>query len=156
VNELPFVRVCARHRAGSTVPPGWRVVGLAELPDVPFDLAACRLAVLGAAGDDPEALLLAAVRGCAVVLGDDGERPDEQLLEDLGRVLAVAPPATQAPLDPTQLELLRLLAEGRTLADAARRLGLSRRTAMRRVADARQRFGVTSTMMAIRAARDVR
>ena len=156
MSDRPFLIVFGSGSAAPAVPHDWHIVTLDELPLEPFDLAPSKLAVLASTTDDEEALLLAGVRGCSIILhfARGVPPPDEQFLEDLGRVVDTAPPADPTPLDLTQLELLRRLAEGLTLVDAARDLGLSRRTAMRRLADARRRLGVSSTMMAIRVARD--
>ena len=67
-------------------------------------------------------------------------------------------PATGAltDLDPQVQSLLRLMVDGATLGDAARALHLSRRTADRRLAEARRVLGVRSTteaLVAVAAAR---
>ena len=73
--------------------------------------------MLASTADDDEALLLAGVRGCSIVLHIARGRspPDEQFLEDLGRVVDAAPPADATPLDRSQVELLHRLADGLTL-----------------------------------------
>ncbi len=156
MSDRPFLIVLGSGAVVPAIPHDWQVVTLEDLPSEPFDLGPSKLAVLASTADDDEALLLAGVRGCSIVLHTavGASPPDEQFLEDLGRVVEAAPPADATPLDRSQVELLQRLADGLTLVDAARDLGLSRRTAMRRLADARRRLGVSSTMMAIRAARD--
>jgi DNA-binding NarL/FixJ family response regulator len=52
-------------------------------------------------------------------------------------------------LEPQQRALLALLAEGLTLGEAAWQLGLPRRTADRRLADARRALGTDRTAEAI-------
>ena len=56
-------------------------------------------------------------------------------------------------IDPDAVAILAILAEGRTLGDAASTLGLSRRTADRRLAEAREAFGVERTVEAVSRAR---
>jgi hypothetical protein len=53
-------------------------------------------------------------------------------------------------LNADQVALLNGLAGGRTLTDVARSLGMSRRTATRRLAEARAILDVTTTIEAIR------
>ncbi len=55
-------------------------------------------------------------------------------------------------LSPDQQELLRLLLAGQTMAAAATRLAMSRRTADRRIAAARRAYGVASTAQLLRVA----
>ena len=56
---------------------------------------------------------------------------------------------TLTDLDPQVQSLLRLMVDGATLGDAARALHLSRRTADRRIAEARRVLGVRSTTEAL-------
>jgi DNA-binding NarL/FixJ family response regulator len=102
--------------------------------------AALRLALDGAS------LVIHAVAPRAVL---------DRLYEDLRRigpvevVTAARPPGPGDLLDKDARELLRLLAQGLTLNDAADALHLSLRTANRRLADARRTLGVTTTLEAI-------
>lgn len=117
---------------------------------------------------DIEAVILAAKSGRSVdvvVVGSDELASDllEAVTGELRRVgpgvqvLESAPPETAArSLDEQAQSLLDLLADGMTVAQAARRLGLSSRTATRRIEAARQHFGVASTAEAIVASRAVR
>jgi DNA-binding NarL/FixJ family response regulator len=61
----------------------------------------------------------------------------------------IAPSSARGVLDPEQLRLLAVLGKGRTVAEAARELHLSRRTAQRRLADIRSRLGVPTTAAAV-------
>ena len=153
MNGRPFGVIVGRGRVEVPVSAGWRTTTLADLPDEPFDLADRRLVVAASVtdADSARATLVAAARGCAVVVDItmDHEATAE-FIEDLGRIVDLAAPSERVPLDGDQLMLLERLATGVTLVDAARQLGLSRRTATRRLADARRRLGTTSTTTAVR------
>jgi hypothetical protein len=72
------------------------------------------------------------------------------LLEDLERVGRISSPVEDGfVLDEGQRRLLALLADGVTVAVAAQQAGVSLRTANRRLADARARLGVDSTVEAV-------
>ena len=81
----------------------------------------------------------------------------DRLLDDLrrlGRVEHITAVDLPAPtLTRQQRALIELLADGLTLAEAAWQLGLSRRTADRRLAAAREVLAVRTTAEAIIAAR---
>ena len=126
---------------------------------------------------DARAALLAAVRGAGLAVRLDRGQPwASAFLADLARLDAApdphstadhphpaAPagladparptgtraPAPVGPLTPEQRQLLDLLAAGASIAQAARALFLSLRTANRRVATARDALGVTSTREAV-------
>jgi DNA-binding NarL/FixJ family response regulator len=88
---------------------------------------------------DARALLLAALGGAGVVAVVDVDREvADRLVDDLRRLGPVRHVTDDVPapirLDPQQRALLALLAEGLTLGEAAWQLGLSRRTADRRLA----------------------
>jgi DNA-binding NarL/FixJ family response regulator len=102
---------------------------------------------------DAVAAVLAAIAGYGLIveLRVDGAVRD-RLLDDLRhagplevRAVAAAPP----DLDEASQALLRSIAAGETLSDAARRLGISRRTADRRLAAIRATLGVQRTVEAI-------
>jgi len=131
-------------------------VALDELPDEPYDLALARLVVAVDVVDDGSArgALLAAVRGVDVVARVT--LPGRQRLDflaELARVADVRPADASAweRLADEQRELLRLLAAGRTLDAAADRLGWSRRTATRRLSEAKDVLRVTTTAEAVQA-----
>ncbi len=116
---------------------------------------------------DVEAVVVAAKSGRlvdVVVVGDDGQAAPllEAVTGELRRVgpdvrvLDSTQPASAPSLDEQTQALLDLLADGLTVAQAARRLGLSSRTATRRIQAARERLGVTSTAEAVVASRPVR
>lgn len=144
-------------RCPAPVPPaplGWTATTIDALPAEPFALGHLRLAVVGDVVDarDAATYLLAAARGVAVVVGLRFTGPAaEQFLDDLGRLteLRQAPSQVNA-LSVEHRQLLDALAEGLTLTAAAERLGLSRRTATRRLAEARALLGVSTTVEALR------
>lgn len=139
----------ARLRAG-----GWTVID--RLTDLPVDLrrVVCRAVVR----DEETAAqaVLAAAWGAGVVLAA-GEAPPlvrARLVDDLariGRVRRVADAASSRRVSSDAAAILDLVADGHTLGEAARRLNLSRRTADRRLAEARVALGVRSTTAAVAA-----
>ena len=115
-----------------------------------------RLAATGSVATEHEAaaVLMAAVRGCSVLvrLTWIGEQPASSSTASNASSTSNLPP-TPRSLDSEQTLLLESLAGGLTVVDAARRFGWSRRTATRRLADAKRRLGVTSTSRAIHVTR---
>ena len=112
----------------------------------------CTGRVTGA--EDASAALLALVAGAGLIA--DVDAPDQlvdRFCDDLRRfgrveVLTAASPRRPA-LTHLQREILAALAEGKTLGDAAREAGLPRRTADRRLAEARKVLGVETTAEAV-------
>ena len=108
---------------------------------------------------DAEAALLAALAGQGIVAHATADRAViDRLVDDLRRLGSVdhrLGPAPEPPEADHQVrQLLGLLAEGQSLGEAAAILGLSRRTADRRLAAARRTLGTDRTTEAIaRAAR---
>jgi DNA-binding NarL/FixJ family response regulator len=104
--------------------------------------------------EDAASAVLAAARGAGVVAAV-GPAPGLAaiLFQDLSRLGQVTTPAltgtAKTLLDPQSHALLQALAEGTTLAAAARSLSISRRTADRRLAAARRRLDVTTTAEAL-------
>jgi DNA-binding CsgD family transcriptional regulator len=115
--------------------------------------------------EDAANALLAVLAGAGVVVHGLGPRDViDRLLDDLRHVglvehrrrLEPSQPSLTASapvLDPDELEILRMLGEGRSLGDAADALGLSRRTADRRLAGARRALGAERTVEAVAKAR---
>jgi DNA-binding NarL/FixJ family response regulator len=104
--------------------------------------------------EDAARALLAAVAGASLVVSlDAGDELTDRLCDDLRRLGPVEVFSPDTPrrrrLTNEQGNLLRLLSDGLTLGAAAAELGLSRRTADRRLAAARQALGVESTAEAI-------
>lgn len=156
----PLIVVDAADRLDATADrlrsDGWRIADDLRAP--PLDLA--RTVVRGVI-DRPElveAAVLVAAWGGGLLVAVDGlaEHARHRLLDDLGRIGPVDRSSAAVPLatDPAEndgLRLLELIAEGRSLGEAARELSLSRRTADRRLAAARGALGVESTTAAIAA-----
>lgn len=103
------------------------------------------------------AALLAAVEGQRVLVHGAAPRAlIDVLVDDLRRLAHVdvvtdrsALPVVAAPLPEGADDLLALLAEGRTLGQAASAMSLSRRTADRRLAAVRDALGARSTAEAL-------
>ena len=146
-----FARVVAEATAA-----GWKVRDGFDRPLNGASPVVC--AGIVADPDQAARALLAVLGGAGVVIHGQATREIiDRLLDDLRHVgtvehrrqLQASPP----PLDPDELEILRMLGEGRRLGDAAEALGLSRRTADRRLADARRALGVERTVEAVAKAR---
>lgn len=114
----------------------------------------------GTVSNDAEAAdaLLAAIDGAGLVVLATADRTTiDRFVDDLRRLGPVvhrttAEAATEAP--PAEARaILALLAEGLSLGEAAESLGLARRTADRRLAEARRLLGVERTTEAIARAR---
>jgi DNA-binding CsgD family transcriptional regulator len=104
--------------------------------------------------EEAAAALLGAIAGAGLVIQVDAERVlVERLCDDLRRFGPVDYRTQAAParsvLSAEERILLELLAQGRTLGEAALQANLSRRTADRRVASAREKLGVGSTSEAL-------
>jgi DNA-binding CsgD family transcriptional regulator len=137
----------------AAIEPGWRSRTGFALPARPRDLSSHRWVCRGvvATRDDARAAVEALERGVGLVVALAVAGRDRlALLEDLDRVGRLCTPVDEAfVLDDDQRRLLALLADGATVAVAAQQAGVSLRTANRRLADARSRLGVDSTVEAI-------
>ncbi|HEY8239079.1 MAG TPA: hypothetical protein VIF63_06565 [Candidatus Limnocylindrales bacterium] len=149
--EEAFTRVASELRAA-----GWNVTDGFERQVPRVDRAVRSGTVAGPR--DAAAALLAALDGVGLVIHGCAPRSVlDRLLDDLRHVgpvehrrrLEPAPPA----LDADELAILRMLGEGQRLGDAADALGLSRRTADRRLAAARRALGTERTVEAVSRAR---
>ena len=135
---------------------GWRIVRGWAAP-LRRDRVVCTGWV--ATSDDARRALLAAVAGSGLVVGCTADRETvDRFLDDLRRLGPVdhvnaTPAPAGGPLTDTERALLALMAEGLTTRQAAAEVGISERTADRRLAVARRRLGVGSTAAAIAAAR---
>jgi DNA-binding CsgD family transcriptional regulator len=153
---------------------GWRVHRGFAPPDGPWDLARAGLVAAGVV-DGPataQAALLCAVRGAGLIAVVDRTQPwAAGFLADMARLAVPAPArspepaadrpagrgpaadrataAAPGPLTAEQRDLLDLLADGHSIARAARMRYLSLRTANRRVAEARVVLGVATTRDAV-------
>jgi DNA-binding CsgD family transcriptional regulator len=136
-----------RLRAG-----GLEVVDGFRTP-VPRGRAVVRVGAVASREDAVDALL-AALDGAGLVIETTADRAIvDRLVDDLRRLGPVDHRVGAAPeppaLDSDARAILGLLAEGHSLGEAAHLLGLSRRTADRRLAAAREALGVERTTEAI-------
>ncbi len=119
-------------------------VALRSLPDEPFSLSGVRASGVVRDERDRDAVLLALARGADVVIAIDLPAARRAaLLDDIARIAVVREAGS---LTPEEREVVDGLVEGRTLTDVARSLGMSRRTATRRLAAAKIAFGAATTM----------
>lgn len=130
------------EREGARIVHGWR-----NDPAV-----VCTGAVRDAA--DAAEALLAAVAGAGLVVHAQADRDViDRLVDDLRRFGPVDhrtdEPEWQAELNADERRLLDRLTEGKTLGQAAAELHVSRRTADRRLASAREKLGVATTAEAV-------
>lgn len=137
-------------------PEGWVKREGFELPDRPWDLSSRRWVCTGTVSSEPEAemALKALVRGVGLVVGIDGPGGFRlRVLDDLhhsGAVVEVVPSSDEQPmLGDEEVTLLRALADGATVEEAARRASLSARTAHRRLAEVRDAYGAANTTEAV-------
>lgn len=140
---------------------GWVARDGFALPDPAWDVTGNRLVLHGRIidGETLQLAVLAAARGAGIVAICDAESPlGRALVDDLSRLGVVrqgvgAEPNNSgnavAELVPEQRALLDRLAAGDTIAAAAAAEFLSLRTANRRIAEARQLFGVRTTREAV-------
>jgi len=116
-----------------------------------------RTGVVRTAADAAEALLAVLAGAGAVIHGQSPRDVLDRLLDDLRHVRRVDvrydAPAQAPDLPDDAWAILAILADGRTLGDAASTLGLSRRTADRRLAEARRAMRVDRTVEAVALAR---
>lgn len=152
VAERPRAVTVARARAelrGLAPVDGWRA-------------AAPGVVCCGRVGGEEDAggAVLAALAGAELIIDATGRTSDpaviDKLCDDLRRLGTVVHHTSEADgvdpaeaLDDDQLDLLMLLALGRSLGQAAADLHLSRRTADRRLAAARAVLGVRATTQAV-------
>lgn len=122
-------------------------IPISGVPDEPFGLTGTTVAAVVDDAVTSSAVLQALVRGADVVLRLD--LPDAAgLLDALARIGDVCAPSAAA-LDREQWALLDLLARGNTAGEAARQIGMSLRTAHRRLGAARAALGAACNAEAI-------
>ena len=140
--------------AGFWIIPGWR-------RQAPPGRRVVRSGVVATAADAADAVL-AALEGSGLVIVATADRvTTDHLVEDLRRLGRVdhrrmeeeRPDTSRTTLSAEARAILGMLAEGFSLGEAASRLGLARRTAVRRLAQARSALGVERTSEAIARAR---
>jgi DNA-binding NarL/FixJ family response regulator len=119
-----------------------------------------RVACHGTVASDADAVLAlrAALGGAGVVIvARTSRHTTDRLVDDLRRLGRVEHVTFDVPpprsIDEIQRRLLRLIAEGWTLGEAAQELGLARRTADRRLDAARRALGAERTAEALAKAR---
>ena len=149
-SDAAFDRALATLRAD-----GWEV-RLGWDPEPRAERAVCAGAIESA--NDLQDAVLAAVEGYGIAALVSGRRDLlERLYEDLsrfGRVeVRTAEDDPLFELDPDERAVLELLGTGVALGEAARALFVSRRTADRRLASAREKLGVSTTAEAVLLAR---
>jgi len=156
----PLVLIRGQHTAAQPVlaaleAGGWRIHPGLQLPFDPWAVLGVVCVASVAGQTDASLAVLAAARGAGLVVTVTGrDEVLERLVEDLSRIGPIEfwPKEESSPLRGLTTEhwsLLTLLAQGHTVTDAARDLHLSRRTADRRLADAREVLGVTSNAEAV-------
>jgi hypothetical protein len=145
---------------------GWQTREGFALAEAVWDMTDARLVLFGRVADldTVQLVVLAAARGAGVVaIVDAATEPGRALVGDLSRLGPVhrdpdAEPDSDsssgagdalAQLIPEQRALLERLAAGETIAAAAAAEFLSLRTANRRIAQAREVFGVRTTREAV-------
>jgi DNA-binding NarL/FixJ family response regulator len=122
-------------------------IPIEELPERPYAVGGIAIrAVVDSAATASE-VLRALARGADAVV--HLQLADAASFVDATQRLADVSAPTPAVLARDQRELLDLLATGHTLSDAAAELGMSSRTAHRRLAAARATLGATSNIEAI-------
>jgi DNA-binding NarL/FixJ family response regulator len=122
-------------------------VGLDDVPGRPYLLAGTTVCAVVEDSETAAAVLQVLARGADVVA--QLTLPDASAFLDSVRRVAAVPAPSSPVLDGDQRALLDLLARGHTAGDAARRLGMSLRTAHRRLGGARAVLGATSNAEAI-------
>ncbi len=127
---------------------GWHVQAGWTLPSEPWDVTERRLVCSGRveAQSDQQAALLAGARGTGLIVIAPSQEASLFIedLQRLGRVERRGSQAAPGSLDAETLDLLSALADGRSVADAARDCLMSLRTAHRRLGSARTSLGVGS------------
>lgn len=136
--------------------PGYEVTDPPALIEAPFDLAtgATVVAMVIDSADAARRAVLAATRGITVVAKITlTAHAHLELLDDLSRVADVRLATSSAweQLTDDQRRIIAALAAGWTVEIAAGQLGWSRRTATRRLGEAKRALGVASTAEAVRA-----
>ena len=151
----PAADAHVRRALDSVRAAGWR-------PNPGWIAPRGRVACHGVVASNADAVLAlrAAIGGAGLVIVATTTRETiDRLVDDLRRLGPVehvtADVPARAAIDEDQRRLLRLLADGWTLGEAAAELGLARRTADRRLDAARRTLGVERTAEALARARQL-
>ncbi len=138
------------------VPAGWTRRAGFDLPARPWDLGEERWVCCGVVADAEQgaSALAALARGVGLVVRVEGPSSFRlQVLDDLHRngtlVVAGRPARPALQLSGDDVTLLRALAEGATVDEAARLAMISPRTAHRRLALVRDGLGAANTTEAV-------
>lgn len=130
---------------------GWQLVDRLDEVPLRIERVVCRAVIVDARG--AAAAVLAASWGAGLLVGVGALGPSirERLVDDLERIGPVVRslPTADPRVHPEAARLLDVLAAGRTLGEAARAAYLSRRTADRRLAEAKRELGAASSAEAI-------
>lgn len=162
--QLPFVVVEGPASAIDADLSAARAAGFDVVPGLrPTQRARGSTVVTGVVATPTDAAdaVLAALAGAGLIVTTSADRPTvDRLIDDLRhlgrvdhRIVSDSPVAGVASLQPEARAILGLLADGLSLGEAADALGLARRTADRRLAEARRALGVERTTEAIARAR---
>ena len=123
------------------------VVAIEQVGTEPYALTGTTVGAVVDSATTAAELLRVVVRGADAAIRLD-LLDDAEFLDTLRRVADVRVAAAPA-LDPDQRALLELLARGRTAGEAARELGMSLRTAHRRLGAARLALGAANNAEAV-------
>ena len=140
-------RPAIRFVAGDPALATSGAIGLDDVPERPYALAGTTVCAVVDDSQTAAEVLQVLARGADVV-AQLTFADTSAFLDSVQRVAAVSAPSAPI-LDGDQRALLDLLAKGHTAGDAARRLGMSLRTAHRRLGGARSVLGATSNAEAI-------
>ena len=130
------------HPDAESVAAEERRFAIEQLPNLPFDLSGTLFTARVASASDVQAVLHAILRGASAAICVDLDESDRaDLFDQITRIatLTFNPPAER--LDDEQKALLTLLGKGHTIQEAARQIGISARTAARRMERARTLLG---------------
>ena len=144
---IRFVGEDPAFASGSSMP-------LDEIPERPYSLAGTTVRAVVDSPAVASAVLRALARGADAVV--ELRMADTSEFVDAAQRLADVSPPTPTLLARDQQELLALLAAGHTLSEAAGRLGMSSRTAHRRLGAARAVLGATTNAEAVASLRATR
>lgn len=132
------------------------------LPHDPFDLSDGGWVVSCVVGiEERAAVLAAAARGVDLLLSLELTEPERAaFIDELSRISDVSElrdqnSATIGPITDEHRRLLGLLESGSTVGAASRSIGMSRRTAHRRILEIHELLGVSSTAVAVVRAREL-
>ena len=142
----PTVIITTRPLDGSAFE---HVTDLETVASAPYSLNGVVVAAEVATPEVASSVLAVVLRGASAVLWVHLHSAEREVFLDQLRRIAEVSEQHEPILEPAQQELLELLRSGLSLGAAAARIGVSRRTADRRLAAARAALGVRTTMEAV-------